>query len=212
MKRILIFSLFLSFCASNMFAQKDSIESSYQTRWSFEQRINETMDDLVSYLREMAGAAYRNRDERILALKYEKAVLELFFAGKGETFNIQGVEYKPIITLIDKMGKIVKRLSPKHFCTQIINGPIIPPKFVWCKIRVANFTKEHCKQISSNEYIIDAMVDISYDNNSVNSPKLEGRKVKEIKIMAEHLIADTPNGTKEWLEPRFIDLYAIISE
>ena len=213
MKRTLTFILILYLSTSNILAQKDTIESIFQTRLEFEQRTKEMVDDFNTYLREFAGGTWRTSyNERILALKYLKTALELCFARKGETFNIQGVEYKPMITLIDKTGKIVKRLSPKRFCEQIMNGYRIPPKFVWCNMRIACFSKEHCKQISSSEYIIDAVADTNYEKHPIHSPIWDERKLKEIKIMAERLMADTSKGTKEWLEPRFIDLYAIIPE
>lgn len=208
MRHIITFVLILYFSTSSMQAQKDSIECNLQ-KWSFEQRINETMDDFVSYLREIAGSAYRNTNEKILAKKYVKSVLELF-ARKGNGFTVEGIEYTPLINFVDKQGKIVKRLSPKHFCEQIMTRPRFPQEFIWCKILVANFTKEHCKQISSNEYVIDALVDTGYANDSMKSHKWEEGNLKKIKVVARRAMIDTPNGPKEYYAPYFIDLYAII--
>lgn len=206
MKRILIFTLFLSFCASNMLAQKDSIESRYQKRWNLEERTKEFLCDINSYLIEIAGAAYRTTNERILAMKYQREVLNLF-AGKGNSFKIQGTEYKPMITLIDKTGKIVKRLSPKTFCTLIMHRPRTASKFTWCKIRIPTLTKEHCKQISSNEYIIDAWVDTNFDNYP---NRLKDEKIEKIKIIVQHALIETPEGTKDYYYPLFVDIYAFI--
>lgn len=52
MRHIITFVLILYFSTSSMQAQKDSIEFNLQ-EWTFEQRINETMDDFGSYLWEI---------------------------------------------------------------------------------------------------------------------------------------------------------------
>lgn len=206
MKRILIFSLFLFFCASNLLAQKKIKESDDQTIWRFEQCIKECLGDISSYLMEIAGAAYLTKNERILAMKYEECISD-YFAGKGNSFYIQGVEYKPMITLIDKTGKIVKRISPKTFCSLIMNRPRTSLKLTWCKIRIPTLIKEHCDQISSNEYMVDAWVDINNDNYQTNQ-KIE--KIEKIKIIVRHVFLQTPNGTKDYYSPLFIELYAFM--
>lgn len=208
MRHIITFVLILYFSTSSMQAQKDSIEFNLQ-EWTFEQIINETMDDFGSYLWEIAGATYRKTNEKMLAKKYVGEVLRLF-ARNGNAFCIEGIEYTPMITFVDKQGKIVRRLSPRRFCAQIMTGPRIPEKFIWCKMKVANFTKEHCKQISSNEYVIDALVDTGYANDSMKFHKWEEGNLKKIKVVARRAMIDTPNGPKEYYAPYFIDLYAII--
>lgn len=94
MRHIITFVLILYFSTSSMQAQKDSIEFNLQ-EWTFEQIINETMDDFGSYLWEIAGATYRKTNEKMLAKKYVEEVLR-HFARNGNAFCIEGIEYTSV--------------------------------------------------------------------------------------------------------------------